>query len=145
MFKVLNLLNLKAWQRLRRGSKYDVIYEQTCQKNWPFLYLSCRAMSGRTIASFWWFFTLIIISSYTANLAAFLVSILTDQKARPFCKWANVFVIWSRFLGLNDKTASRPLSAWRLPLNPQRIWRLKQKSDTERCDPDPLPDSLRFH
>jgi hypothetical protein len=29
-------------------------------------------MSGRTIASFWWFFTLIIISSYTANLAAFL-------------------------------------------------------------------------
>jgi fucose 4-O-acetylase-like acetyltransferase len=30
------------------------------------------AMSGRTIASFWWFFTLIIISSYTANLAAFL-------------------------------------------------------------------------
>ena len=30
------------------------------------------AMSGRTLASFWWFFTLIIISSYTANLAAFL-------------------------------------------------------------------------
>jgi len=24
------------------------------------------------VASFWWFFTLIIISSYTANLAAFL-------------------------------------------------------------------------
>ena len=29
-------------------------------------------MSGRTLAGFWWFFTLIIISSYTANLAAFL-------------------------------------------------------------------------
>lgn len=29
-------------------------------------------MSSRTVASFWWFFTLIIISSYTANLAAFL-------------------------------------------------------------------------
>ena len=31
-----------------------------------------RAISGRTLASFWWFFTLIMISSYTANLAAFL-------------------------------------------------------------------------
>ena len=31
-----------------------------------------RAISGRTVASFWWFFTLIMISSYTANLAAFL-------------------------------------------------------------------------
>ena len=29
-------------------------------------------MSSRCVASFWWFFTLIIISSYTANLAAFL-------------------------------------------------------------------------
>ncbi|KAL5960897.1 Glutamate receptor ionotropic kainate 2 [Taenia solium] len=31
-----------------------------------------RATSTRIIAGFWWFFTLIIISSYTANLAAFL-------------------------------------------------------------------------
>lgn len=31
-----------------------------------------RALSGRLVASFWWFFTLIMISSYTANLAAFL-------------------------------------------------------------------------
>ena len=31
-----------------------------------------RAVSTRTVASFWWFFTLIMISSYTANLAAFL-------------------------------------------------------------------------
>ena len=31
-----------------------------------------RAISSRTVASFWWFFTLIMISSYTANLAAFL-------------------------------------------------------------------------
>lgn len=29
-------------------------------------------MSGRLVASVWWFFTLILISSYTANLAAFL-------------------------------------------------------------------------
>ena len=29
-------------------------------------------MSGRIVGAVWWFFTLIIISSYTANLAAFL-------------------------------------------------------------------------
>jgi len=32
----------------------------------------CRSLAGRIIGSSWWFFTLIIISSYTANLAAFL-------------------------------------------------------------------------
>jgi Ligand-gated ion channel len=32
----------------------------------------CRSVSGRIVGSVWWFFTLIIISSYTANLAAFL-------------------------------------------------------------------------
>ncbi|XP_065316839.1 glutamate receptor 2-like isoform X2 [Gordionus sp. m RMFG-2023] len=31
-----------------------------------------RSLSGRSTASVWWFFTLIMISSYTANLAAFL-------------------------------------------------------------------------
>ncbi|OWA49771.1 Glutamate receptor 2 [Hypsibius exemplaris] len=31
-----------------------------------------RSVSGRLAGSVWWFFTLIIISSYTANLAAFL-------------------------------------------------------------------------
>lgn len=35
-------------------------------------YSSPRAISTRTLASLWWFFTLIMISSYTANLAAFL-------------------------------------------------------------------------
>ncbi|XP_050415805.1 glutamate receptor isoform X1 [Patella vulgata] len=34
--------------------------------------VSPRSMSGRIVGSVWWFFTLIIISSYTANLAAFL-------------------------------------------------------------------------
>ncbi|KAJ8867175.1 hypothetical protein PR048_033039 [Dryococelus australis] len=32
----------------------------------------CRAVSTRLLAGMWWFFTLIMISSYTANLAAFL-------------------------------------------------------------------------
>lgn len=31
-----------------------------------------RSASGRLVASLWWLFTLIVISSYTANLAAFL-------------------------------------------------------------------------
>ncbi|ESN96174.1 hypothetical protein HELRODRAFT_67729, partial [Helobdella robusta] len=34
--------------------------------------ISPRSLSGRVVGSAWWFFTLIIISSYTANLAAFL-------------------------------------------------------------------------
>lgn len=36
------------------------------------LSLSRRSLSGRIVGSVWWFFTLILISSYTANLAAFL-------------------------------------------------------------------------
>lgn len=31
-----------------------------------------RSISGRMVGAVWWFFTLILISSYTANLAAFL-------------------------------------------------------------------------
>lgn len=31
-----------------------------------------RSLSGRVIGTVWWFFVLIIISTYTANLAAFL-------------------------------------------------------------------------
>ena len=34
--------------------------------------LAPRALSTRTLAAVWWFFTLIMISSYTANLAASL-------------------------------------------------------------------------
>lgn len=34
--------------------------------------LVTRSLSGRIVGGVWWFFTLIIISSYTANLAAFL-------------------------------------------------------------------------
>ncbi|KAJ8957136.1 hypothetical protein NQ318_007352, partial [Aromia moschata] len=34
--------------------------------------ISPRSISGRIVGACWWFFTLILISSYTANLAAFL-------------------------------------------------------------------------
>ena len=38
------------------------------------LLLLFRAVSTRMVAGIWWFFTLIMISSYTANLAAFLTA-----------------------------------------------------------------------
>lgn len=34
--------------------------------------ISPRSISGRIAGSVWWFFALILVSSYTANLAAFL-------------------------------------------------------------------------
>ena len=34
--------------------------------------VASRSVSGRIVGGIWWFFTLIVISSYTANLAAFL-------------------------------------------------------------------------
>ncbi|CAL4075670.1 unnamed protein product, partial [Meganyctiphanes norvegica] len=44
---------------------------------------SPRSLSGRIVGSVWWFFTLILISSYTANLAAFLTvdRMVTDIKS----------------------------------------------------------------
>ncbi|XP_072040420.1 glutamate receptor 1-like [Amphiura filiformis] len=38
-----------------------------------------RSTSGRIIGGVWWLFTLIIVSSYTANLAAFLVNARMDS------------------------------------------------------------------
>ena len=59
--------------------------------------LNPRAASTRIVGGIWWFFTLIIISSYTANLAAFLTvermatpiekaDDLADQSVRLKCK-----------------------------------------------------------
>merc|ERR1712223_1039215 len=42
--------------------------------------LSPKAISTRMVAGMWWFFTLIMISSYTANLAAFLT---VERMASP--------------------------------------------------------------
>jgi len=33
-----------------------------------------RSVAGRIVGSVWWFFTLILLSTYTANLAAFLTA-----------------------------------------------------------------------
>ena len=38
------------------------------------LFTTIRSISGRIVGGTWWFFTLIIISSYLANLVAFLAT-----------------------------------------------------------------------
>uniref|UniRef100_A0A1I8G515 PBPe domain-containing protein n=1 Tax=Macrostomum lignano TaxID=282301 RepID=A0A1I8G515_9PLAT len=54
-FSLLNSLWFNAGSLMQQGSE-----------------ISPRALSTRLISGIWWFFTLIMISSYTANLAAFL-------------------------------------------------------------------------
>ena len=63
---------------------FHSFYHSTCDINlmcaFAHLVISCicfnncyfQAASTRIVGAIWWFFTLIIISSYTANLAAFL-------------------------------------------------------------------------
>jgi len=48
-----------------------------------FTVFSCfhSAVSTRLVAGIWWFFTLIMVSSYTANLAAFLT---VESVSEPF-------------------------------------------------------------
>jgi len=49
------------------GKLGKIIIKITC-----YVVVLNRSLPGRIAGSSWWFFTLIIISSYTANLAAFL-------------------------------------------------------------------------
>lgn len=52
-----------------------------------------RSVSGRLVTSAWWLFTLIIISSYTANLAAFLTAkrmTLSIQSAEDLAKQTTI-------------------------------------------------------
>ncbi|KAF4799475.1 Glutamate receptor 3 [Turdus rufiventris] len=54
-------------------SLVHLIYGQSLEiYRHPEVRLIIRSLSGRIVGGVWWFFTLIIISSYTANLAAFL-------------------------------------------------------------------------
>lgn len=60
--EVMNLLKKRATQPLLQKN-----IRSNC------IILTARAASIRVASSVWWFFTLIMVSSYTANLAAFLV------------------------------------------------------------------------
>uniref|UniRef100_A0A914RST2 Uncharacterized protein n=1 Tax=Parascaris equorum TaxID=6256 RepID=A0A914RST2_PAREQ len=61
----------KSIQRLVSFFAVSLFATDTCS--------TLSALSGRIASSAWWFFTLIIVSSYTANLAAFL----TLEKMTP--------------------------------------------------------------
>ncbi|EEC19136.1 EAA5, putative, partial [Ixodes scapularis] len=50
----------------------NIFFKLSCQKQLQSCDLNPKAMSTRIVGTIWWFFTLILISSYTANLAAFL-------------------------------------------------------------------------
>ena len=51
---------------------FDCVYKVSFRQLYGGIYPFSRSLSGRIVGSVWWFFTLIVISSYTANLAAFL-------------------------------------------------------------------------
>lgn len=75
----LRLLFLIAWKKCvfrlgaltchRLGARLLCTFSVTKQRSCPSV---SSSLSGRIVGGVWWFFTLIIISSYTANLAAFL-------------------------------------------------------------------------
>ena len=69
--------------------------------------LNPKAASTRIVGGIWWFFTLIIISSYTANLAAFLTvermitpienaEDLSKQKGIPTCVHHTYILVQTR-------------------------------------------------
>ena len=58
--------------------------------------LNPKAASTRIVGGIWWFFTLIIISSYTANLAAFLTverMITPIENAEDLSKQKGMYVL----------------------------------------------------
>ena len=59
--------------------------------------LNPKAASTRIVGGIWWFFTLIIISSYTANLAAFLTverMITPIENAEDLSKQKGMYVLY---------------------------------------------------
>lgn len=63
------------WWHFHKGQLHRVHKDLNKEQNRDSVFsllILCRSLSGRIVGGVWWFFTLIIISSYTANLAAFL-------------------------------------------------------------------------
>lgn len=58
--------------KLKSSKKLNLNFQKKKKKRLNLLI--DRSVAIRVATSFWWFFTLIIVSSYTANLAAFLVA-----------------------------------------------------------------------
>ena len=53
-----------------------------------------KSLSGRIVGVAWWFFSLILISSYTANLAAFLT--VERMVSRQYSWHQIVYVVENR-------------------------------------------------
>ena len=73
---------MRQIQLTMQRSVFDrtLVYRIVSYKSRRLLYLFIyRSVSGRIVGGIWWFFTLIVISSYTANLAAFL----TVERMQP--------------------------------------------------------------
>ena len=85
--------------------------------------LNPKAASTRIVGGIWWFFTLIIISSYTANLAAFLTvermitpienaEDLSKQKGMYVCMYYICIKIFSLFLLCFDRNCLWYIEWW---------------------------------
>lgn len=64
-----------------------------------------RTLSGRLLSGAWWFFSLILLSSYTANLAAFLTVMKFDTPIRSTADLANQNKI--KYGSVNNSNAHR--------------------------------------
>ena len=66
--KIISLLTLSS-----KKNRTHICTTEACKHRFTIkCFFLFQAASTRIVGAIWWFFTLIIISSYTANLAAFL-------------------------------------------------------------------------
>lgn len=95
--------------------------------------ISPRSLSGRIVGSVWWFFTLVLISSYTANLAAFLtvermvtpINSPEDLVAQTEVQYGTLYhgSTWDFFRVSNFELSLNIYDADRLLLTPEVMWR----------------------
>lgn len=75
-FTLMNCMWFAIGSLMQQGCDFLPKYEKNATNVFNWIHCDCslifRAVSTRMVAGMWWFFTLIMISSYTANLAAFL-------------------------------------------------------------------------
>ncbi|KAI8508399.1 Glutamate receptor 2, partial [Branchiostoma belcheri] len=95
--------------------------------------ISPRSISGRIVGGVWWFFTLIIISSYTANLAAFLTverMVTPIESADDLAKQTEI-----RYGTVKAGSTEAFFKSSTIPVY-QKMWNFMSKAE-----PSPLMDS----
>lgn len=72
--KIINIIGIYSNNKETPEKLKEMLISKMYKKRYWCVYYAnyFRSISGRIVGSAWWFFTLILISSYTANLAAFL-------------------------------------------------------------------------